>query len=195
MKPLVVGIAAVGVAVIALLAAFIFPHVVPVSNPDALQFSASLDFTVLTQNQTVFVNFSDRNPLWQVNSLPFAQEWRVANASTGVCDQLSPFGVAVYEGRHDLSNISSARQLEIEAPGLYSCPPAWAGGAWKVAPMHALSRQYGLLGYWTPGWTQLPGGGVTEGVFHHFQPGTYTLYAGDEWGHYRMLYFTVTAAA
>ncbi len=158
----------------------------------AIGFDASLNATSVVQNQTVRLTLSD------INYLPFPNQpsdtgiFRAMNLSSGPCGFASPFGVATYQGRYTLENLSMAKKVEVfDVFSVYFCGPI-ATGPYRLAPLQTVTRHVDLSGYWTSGETKHPGGGVSEGILHPFPPGVYTLVAADAWGHVKVLYFQVT---
>lgn len=168
----------------------------PASDPSGVRITAFLSATTVAQNQTIRVIVTEQNDLPVTNVLPLSEDWRVQNLSMGPCwsDAVFPFGIALYQGRYGIDNISSARPLEIYAPGVYSCPDLKGGDSITFAPLQAVTDFVDLRGYWTEGFTASPGG-FFEGVLHPFLPGEYTLVAGDEWGHLQILHFQVMGIA
>jgi hypothetical protein len=165
-------------------------------DPSSISFSASLNSTDLGQNQTLSVTITDRNALGVPDELPLAGEWRVQNLSLGACvwPAQYPFGIAVFQGRYTMGNISSAGSPLAPAPtflpnAVYSCPSAYPGNSVKFGPLQNISFTEEISGYYTSGFSPVPGqsGGIF-GVHHPFAPGEYTLAAGDEWGHLQILY-------
>lgn len=112
------------------------------------------------------------------------------------CGGTYPLGIAVFQGRYALDNISSARAIAIyDIYSGYFCGAMTIANSFTFGPLQGVSRYVDLGGYWTAGETAHPGGGVSEGVLHPFVPGVYTLVAGDGWGHIKILYFQVVSAA
>jgi hypothetical protein len=100
--------------------------------------------------------------------------------------------MAVYQGRYTLGNISSATQLSYTL-GPLSCGVTMIANTFTFKPQQNVSSYVDLKGYWTAGGISYPIGVLygVEGEFHPFVPGVYTLAAGDEWGHVKLLYFQV----
>jgi hypothetical protein len=158
----------------------------------AVMFSASVDPAVAGQNHTITVTMSD------TNLLPFANEPTddaayTARNLTGVpCGETYPMGVALYQGRYTLQNLSAKSYLPVVDEFTYwFCGPTFVGAPFKLAPFWTDTQTMGLAGYWTAGETRYPDGGVSMGVLHPFAPGEYTLVTGDAWGHVQVLYFRV----
>jgi hypothetical protein len=195
-KLIVLIIALAAVAAVAALV-ILSPSLLTVHDSGAIGFGASVNATSLLQNQTLKVDVSVRNSLYVTNTLPLSGDWKVQNLSMGPCTfyQSYPYGIAVYQGRYTLENISSGTQLEMYAPGGYFCGVATLANTFTFKPQQNVSSYIDLQGYWTAGETTYPGGGWSEGVLHPFLPGVYTLVVGDEWGHTKFLYFQVGGIA
>jgi hypothetical protein len=188
-------IAILAVASIVTLLAFVSPYLVVLHDPNGVTLGVSLNSTTLAQNQSVRVTVSDRNGLYFPNELSLSENWRVQNLSMGPCSFYArdPFGIAVYQGRYTLDNISIGKTVAIyDIYSAYYCPAAPFSIAFEFGPLQNVSRYVDLSGYWTPGETTHPDGGISEGVLHRFIPGVYTLVAGDEWGHVKITYFRVS---
>jgi len=158
----------------------------------AISFQASLNATSVVQNQTVRVILSD------TNFLPFPNEpsdsgiFRAMNLSASPCGGLYPFGIAAYQGRYTLANVSTAKKVEVfDAFTVYFCPAMINGEVYRLGPFQTATNYIDISGYWTNGLTQHPGGGVSQGVLHPFPLGTYTLVIADAWGHSEILHFKV----
>jgi hypothetical protein len=99
-------------------------------------------------------------------------------------------------------SVASSNYLQLFNPGPHSCPSEPASGipsyAFKANSQWAIpgsSGQYypmnatiSVGGYWTWDRTMNPS---ANPVFHPFEPGIYTVVAGDEWGNVVLLHFTV----
>lgn len=191
------------VAILAAAAALSFsiamsPHIFVSHDPSALSLSASLNSTSIVRNSTVGVRVSEVNRLRIPDALPLSADWAVKNLTqVGCADyQEYPFGFAIFQGGYGPGNASSAAALPLQPPGGgYFCAAALGGNSTRFAPLENITLSTSFSGYYTSGYTQLPGGGATTGVLHHFAPGEYTLVVGDEWGHARFLYFQVGQVA
>jgi hypothetical protein len=189
-KPALVIVLLVLTAVVVSLEAFpSYTYAFQVSS--SVGFSATLNATSVAENQTVRVTLSD------TNFLPFPNEpsddgiFRSMNLSATPCGGLYPFGVAAYQGRYALANISAAAKLEVfDVFSTYFCPLI-IGGTYRLGAFQTATQHADMSGFWTNGLTQHPGGGVSMGVFHPFPRGTYTLVTADAWGHVAILYFQV----
>ncbi len=161
------------------------------SSP-AVSFGASLNSTSVSQNQTVRITLTDTNLLPFPNEPSDGEIFRAMNLSTSPCGFRYPFGVAAYEGRYTLANLSAAKKVEVfDVFSVYFCPAVISGEVYRLGSFQTVTKYVDMSGYWTNGLTQHPGGGVSQGVLHSFLPGTYTLVVADAWGHTKVLYFQV----
>ena len=158
----------------------------------AVSFGASLNSTSVAPNQTVRVTITD------TNFLPFPNEpsdggiFRAMNLSVSPCGGLYPFGIAAYQGRHTMANLSTARKVEVfDVFSAYFCPLMISGEVYRVGPFQTVTKTVDMSGYWTYGLTQHPGGGASQGVFHPLPIGNYTQVIAVAWGHTELLYFRV----
>lgn len=162
--------------------------------PYAATLALSANGTSVAQGETLRLTLTD------VNYLPFPNEpdrnflfANQLNLSAGPC-LAYPFGVAAYGGHFTIQNLSQSSRVDIfDSYGFYSCITALV--PFRLGPLQTASRQVDIDGYWTPGQTAAPGGGVSEGVLHPLPTGPYTVVAADPWGHIQVCYFSVTAGA
>ncbi|MDG7005834.1 MAG: hypothetical protein JRM86_02750 [Nitrososphaerota archaeon] len=174
------------------------PFIIVSHDPSALRLTASLNSTSIQRNGTLGVTVSEASSLRVPVELPLARDWAVQNLTAGVCPDPAayPFGVAVFQGVYGRGNASSAVALPLIPPGgSYMCGLAGRGDSARFPPLAEVTLTDSFSGYFTSGYTELPGGGASPGVFHAFSPGRYTLVAGDEWGHLVFLYFQVGQVA
>jgi hypothetical protein len=170
------------------------PYVFPYHDAGALVLSSSAGPVNVGENQTVTVTVTERNTLWYPDVLPFTNALTSQNLSSTPCGGLFPFGIAVFEGHDTQANLSSVKAVEVfDVFSVYFCPASAGPHPFTFQPQQTVTRQTSFDGYWTSGETPHPGGGVSEGVLHPFEPGAYTFLVGDEWGHTQLLYFQVTS--
>jgi len=189
-SPIIFAVILASASVVGLLI-IVSPYILTYHDPGAISIGVSLNSTDVSQNQTIKVTVSDRNNLRFADELPLSGDWRVQNLSMGPCASYTanPYGIAVYQGRYAIDNISSAKSMVIYAPGFYGCPGFSFSNSFTFKPLQNATSYVELKGYWTAGETP-----ISEGVLHPFLPGEYTLVAGDEWGHVDILYFLVTTS-
>jgi hypothetical protein len=177
------------------------PYLFVSHDPKALDLSASLSNSTVLLNQTIKVAVSETNDLRLPTELPLSADWAVQNLTLAPCastDQY-PFGVAILEGRYTLTNLSSAKSLQLYPDdAFYSCPQISraAGDSIEFSPHQDIRLSLAYSGYYTDGGG--PAAGNSDGsttavdVLHSFASGTYTVAVGDEWGHTDLLYFQVS---
>jgi hypothetical protein len=173
------------------------PSFPALSDPTALSLNVSLNPAMVAQNRTVAVVLSDTNLLPFVNRPSDPGTLKALNLSAGPCDGTYPMGIAVYQGRLDLGNVSAAKAIPIyDIYSVYFCPlMPYASPTFTFSPLQSVTSHVDLNGYWSRGETVHPGGGVSEGVLHPFIPGVYTVVAGDEWGNVKIVYFQVNGVS
>ena len=195
-SPIIFAVILASASIVSLLIV-VSPYILTFHDPGAISVSASVNPTEVGQNQAIKVTVSDVNGLRIPNELPLSGDWRVQNLSMGPCFFYTayPYGIAVYQGRYTVDNVSSAKSIMIYAPGISNCPTESISNSFTFKPLQNASSSVQLKGYWTEGVTTHPGGVFTQGVLHPFLQGEYTVVAGDEWGHVDILYFQVTSSS
>lgn len=185
---LVIAIAVSGVSIFIAVSDYTF------HDPNALDFKAALNSTSVLQNQTVRVTLEEWNSLYFRNAPVASSGLEDLNVSSGPCGDTLPTGIAIYQGAYSLANRSSVSPLSIYGTGFISCGVVSQNQEWfSFQPHQNLTASVELVGYWTAGSTPTTGGGFMDGILHRFQPGTYTVVAGDTWGRAQVLYFHVRA--
>ena len=174
-------------------------------SANGLNLTLALDAKTYRQYQDVSIAVDEKNILSKPNRISAAGKWPLPGLTLGQCSQGSPFGIAIFQGDYNSKNISTVTPLVIFDPDFtYHCPAfAWAGGTvFDFAPQNDFANVYygcqppcdnhsniriyqelSLTHYWT---------GSHPATIHSFEPGVYTIVAGDEWGNLVILHFTVT---
>lgn len=185
-------------------------------NPsNNLQLQLSLNISLSATNVTLDATLYDYNTLNSTNNVTStlsspnnttsAGDWAVAiSGDDGApCqDDNWPIGVAIAQGHYTLSNMSTAKLLDLVDPNAsYACPAYGAfyyAAGYLFQPTSEIAKSYGCLGV-TPCLTEDVSAGVdvkgywNQGsTFTSFQPGTYTVLGEDEWGGTILAYFTVS---
>jgi len=187
---------AIGIGIpLVLVLALVIPYVYTVHDPNELRFDASLNQTTVLQGQDVTGMVIEQNKLLVSNDVPTTGNWRAPELVLGPCFNpwSSPFGIAVYQGRFTVENISTGRPMMIFPPGPEHCPASYYHDNILFRPLQSITYSVELSGNWTEGQTPQPGGGFTEGILQPFDDGLYTFAAGDQWGRLVLRYFTVLA--
>jgi len=176
-----------------------------VTNPaNHLELRLALNTTSIRSGQAVNISMSEFNPLSQPNNVTALRAWPIEGLSLGPCGTTNyPMGMEVFSGYYTASNVSSARSLPLDPPGIYNCPMILSSvGSYSFHPLSSEADVYGsctagpcltlnvtsatlVSGYWASGF-------LTNGTFRALSPGTYTIAAGDEWGTLALLYITVS---
>ena len=169
---------------------------------DHLELSLSLNATSIRPGQSVNVSLGEWNQLAQLNNVTAESDWALRGLSLGPCGTINyPMGIALFSGHYTASNISSATPLQLDAPGVYSCPMIMSVHDYSFHPLSSTADVYGsctpgycftmkvastnsVSGYWS-------GGSSPDGGFRALPQGAYTVAAGDEWGSLALLHFTV----
>jgi activator of HSP90 ATPase len=75
---------------------------------NGLQLQASVNTTTLTPGETLQINVSEYNTFSTDNNILAATCWGANGLSIGACPNINvlPFGVAVFQGKYDVQNIS-----------------------------------------------------------------------------------------
>jgi hypothetical protein len=111
-----------------------------------------------------------------------------------------PVGLAIAEGYYSVSNISSAKFVDLVNPtATYACGPGLSRiDAYFFRPLSDIAAIYGSCSP-NPCMTEKISSQVTangywnqDGTFTDFPRGAYTIVAADEWGLLAAAYFTVT---
>jgi hypothetical protein len=174
-------------------------------SANGLSLSLSLDSTTYQPGQQVDIVIDEKNTLGITNKLNASEKWPVRGIRVGPCGTLNyPFGVAIFQGNYTVANVSSATPLQIYEPGIYHCPMILAGiFSYGFQPLSDTAAIFQMpesdaaftlemktefepapTGYWT--------GNVQNTTLTDFEPGVYTVVAGDEWGALVVLHFTVS---
>jgi hypothetical protein len=149
--------------------------------------------------QGIKINVAMANTLPDPNNVNSANRWPLVGLVDGSCGTLIyPMGIEVIRGTNLSAASSSYLALSV---GPQTCPNGagtpvsqWqfrADSYWALpVPFSApnpMNVTLTLSGYWT--WNGIDPG--TE-VHHAFEPGIYTVAAGDAWGDLIVMQFTVT---
>jgi len=183
------------------------PTPASIDSPGDLNLELSIGAPDVGQPNAVQLNITEYNDATSYNNVSASSDWPVSGLSLGPCGTLEfPFGIAVYQGHYTSQNISSATPLPIFTPNAngtaqsspVACPAnpqvfsydfapqsdsattglTWAGESSSTT--YRLSASFSITGYWN-----------SSSDFAVFGKGTYTVVAGDEWGHISFQYFTM----
>ncbi len=172
--------------------AFIVVSTFKIHDPGAISFGASLNATSVAQGQTITVTLQTRNTAEFKNTVSLSEGSHTTSLSSNPCAGLFPGGVAVYQGVYGLNNVSSAKPLPFNPPDdVYNCwilPPV--SNSFTFKPHQDIEESIDLPGYYSaePADSSNP----NSGVLLPYQPGVYTVIAGDPLGSTLVLHFRVT---
>ena len=172
-------------------------------SANGLELSLSLDAATYQLYQDVSIVIDEKNTLSKTNRVSASNKRPLSGLSLGPCNQGSPFGVAVFSGYYSSADVLKGTPLVIFDPnGVYHCPAfSWAEGAvYEFKPLSdnatvvgscvppcsydlQINQELQLSHYWI---------GSYPATINSFDPGIYTIAAGDEWGAWVVLHFTVT---
>jgi len=182
-----------------------FPALGSATTPaNGLSLRLSINATTIMSGQTVNVTVGDYNTLRTMENFSVLNSWPLKGLAVGPCGTLNePFGVAVFRGYYAASSISSAKALQLFAPGIYTCPAILSGiTQYSFYPQSSVAQIWGscspepcpfrtnpqsirVNGFWNT----VP---IVQYSYHtELTPGVYTVAAGDEWGQLVLLYFVV----
>ena len=179
-------------------------------SANGLSLSLSLDSNTYQSGQGVAIIVDEMNTLSKTNNVSISDQWPLGE-STGLlinmvlCNaEVSPFRIAIFQGEYTSSDFKTAAPLILSDPKairlctMFVPPTAYAfkpfsdiavvspSGANDSSPQEGeqIRAEETLKGYWS---------NDSISQFNNFDPGVYTVVAGDEWGSLVVLHFTVTA--
>jgi hypothetical protein len=173
-------------------------------SANGLSLSLSLDSTTYKPGDTINMVVSEKSMLKITNKLLVSDKWPIHGLSVDICGTRSfPFGVAILRGNYTSGNVVTAAPLILYNPNgiVQGClPPVLNVTAYHFEPLSdiatldataidqsatfEMSTEVSVWSYWA--------GIPPNAVQHDFEPGVYTVVAGDEWGVVVVVHFTVT---
>ncbi len=171
---------------------------------NGLELTLSLDSKTYQSGQQVGIDIDEKNTLSKTNTVTSSAKWPINGLGVGPCGPLNyPFGIAIFKGSYTAANVSSATPLQIYQPGIYMCPMILTDISSYVfeplsdnAAVFQMSESTAVftiamdtefepapMGYWVSN--------NVGAAFTNFEPGVYTVVAGDEWGALVLVHFTV----
>ncbi|MGD0318858.1 MAG: hypothetical protein ABSB56_04090 [Nitrososphaerales archaeon] len=175
------------------------PGSVVVGSTSGLNLSLSLGSTLVSPGHTVSVGIDEWNTLTTENVVSSASDWPLHGLALGPCGTLNlPIGIEIVRGFYTSSNVSSARALQLSAPGTYYCPEILSSiSSYAFEPKSDLAGVVGSCGS-DPCFTEsvnsmtnVTGYWTATSSFSNFTLGKYTVVGGDEWGALAILHLTV----
>jgi hypothetical protein len=174
---------------------------VSTESVNGLSLSLSTDRTTYQPGQEVSITFDEKNTLSTTNNVPATDNLPSEFMSGFPNDPSFPLGLAVLRGNYTGLNYSTVTPLIIFHPGevytgtaIIAAPTSYSyqpfidvailnGGDFNSSDAIRLHIEISVYGYW-------PNNESTSS--NNFEPGVYTIVAGDEWGALVVLHFTVT---
>jgi hypothetical protein len=167
---------------------------------NGLSLSLSTNRTTYQPGQEIAITVDEKNTLSTTNNLPATDNLPPEFVSGFPNDPSFPLGLAVLQGNYTVSNYSTVTPLivynpgevytgtSITAPTSYSFSPfidvaVLNGGEYNSSNAIRLHIEISVNVYWPNN---------ESASSNNFEPGIYTVVAGDEWGTLVVLHFTVT---
>jgi hypothetical protein len=172
------------------------------TSPSGLRLSLQLNATIINSGRHISLSANVTNLLNVEDNVTAQANWPINRLTDGItCSVEYPMGMAVVKGFYDQSNFSQVLPLFLFDPNESSgCPAIQNVNYYVFNPTSSAATPYPngfssvlmdarlvISGYWT-----FVGGSGSASVFHSFDPGVYTVIAGDEWGDSVILHFTVS---
>ena len=171
------------------------------SSTNGLSLSLSLGSTTYQPGQEVSIAVDEKNALSTINNVTATTNFS-SEFMSGYTNAPSPlpFGLAVLQGNYTLSNYSTVMPLiiydpskvyigtQVVGPTSYFFQPlndtdVLSGGDYNSSNGLKMQYEINVNGYW-------PNNASTTST--NFEPGVYTVVAGDEWGALVLVHFTVS---
>ncbi len=180
---------------------FIGMNSVRSNSSNGLSLILSLNTTVVAAGQGILITVGELNTLPRANNVSAGADWPLKDLSLSQCGVVnSPYGMALFHGYYDRSNVSLAKPLELYYPGGRSCPMILSGiDAYGFPPLSDKAVVYGSCEprscFTLPMSSEIPLSGFWTGdALYSFDAGVYTVAEGDEWGQMVFLHFQVREA-
>ena len=175
------------------------------SSANSLSLSLSLKSTAYSPGQEISITIDEKNTFSTENVVPIANKWLIEGLSLNPCGTSKAagysYGIAIFQGDYTFATISNAISLNIDDPNdPWLCVP-YPGtiDAYDFMPSsdiaspidksnpgqksYAMNNMITATSYWA--------GNSPNEIKHNFEPGIYSVVAGDEWGNLVILHFTV----
>lgn len=175
-----------------------------------LRLSVTTNSGTLSSNQPLNVTLDDYNTASSAVTLQSPSSWPLSSLlTTQACpSQPAPLNSEVFSGYYSSNNISSATPLQTGLPlPPLSCPnrsfndfvfqplsdivTAAKSSVSTTGVTYRMTISVEYFGYYVSTGVQTPANGTIPYSLVQFPTGRYTLAAGDEFGNFALLYFTV----
>jgi len=157
-----------------------------ISSISGLSLSLFLDSTTYKPGQNVYITIEEHNTLNTDTAVPASNNWALNYLAMGGCGTNGGFvGIALFQGYYTANDKTFGEPLlfwnyNITTP----CPTTTTPpNGFDFTPLDQKYADLDLKGYWT--------GNSRSATFTNFEPGIYTVVAGDEWGALVLVHFTV----
>jgi hypothetical protein len=181
-----------------------FPNAAATESAHSLTLSLSLDGTVYRPGQYLSIVIDEQNMLSRTNHVTGSGKWALKGLTLSACGtEYYPFRISITRGNYTVSNISKAAPLSFFDYDeiVRGCIPEPINRSYEIAASSdtitdtygstsgypALKCALNVDGYWAK-----DSASDAYPTFHPFEPGIYTVAAGDEWGAMVILHFAVT---
>ena len=157
-----------------------------VESIDGLSLTLFLDGTVFSPGQNVSLSIDEHNTLATENIVAPANYWADDGLAIGGCGTNGGFdGIAVMRGYYTAADKPLGGGLAFWNYSITTpCPSIPPQSGIDFAPLDNKYTGVDLGGYWSDD--------NGKATFTTFEPGVYTVVAGDEWGALVFVHFTVT---
>ncbi len=168
---------------------------------NGLSLSLALDATTYKPGQDVSIAVDVKNTRPETNDVPVSNDWSYNQLTTGQCDLGAPYGIAIFQGYYTSADFAAATPLALwDYNYAVPCPTSIPISYYDFQPLsdiaaaissitsfpnstYAINAGFTETGYWA--------GTSPKATKHNFDPGVYTVVAGDEWGSLVIVHFTV----
>src|SRR5271157_3549612 len=159
---------------------------------NGLSLSLSLDAATYELGQDVSIAVDVKNTWPETNHVPVLNDWSYNQLTTGQCDLGAPYGIAIFQGNYTSFDFAAATPLALwNYNYAVPCPTSTPVISYDFQPLsdiatavssitsfpnstYAINTGFTETGYWA--------GTSPKATKHNFDPGVYTVVAGDEWG-------------
>ena len=161
---------------------------------NGLMLTLSIDSPSIRAGGSVTINVTEFNTNGTPLNVTASRNWTVQGLRMSACySSVYPFGVAVYQGRYTMENVSAAKPLNLYP--LQPCPLLlrYISGYYFQANSDLATVLPGTGKPLPMAAGVVAAGNYTSGNLRtSLAPGQYTVAAGDEWGSVLLLHFSVS---
>jgi len=171
------------------------------NSTNGLSLSLYLDSKTYQPGQEISIVVDIKNTRSRKNDVPTSNDWSYNQLASGQCDMGLPWEITVFHGDYTSSDFSAATPLALWNYNLIvPCGIPLTNTAFDFHPLSDMATpigdtssqnssfpidaEYTETGYWT--------GAAPNATQQNFEPGIYTVVAGDEWGALVVVHFMVS---